>query len=100
MPRHLDDFVKDNQKRFTEEDVRVGIIQEYLNSKQVGYRVCAKEVWTEALGELGIPTRRDSLAVHEIMQNDIVGWEDVGRAKTKKYGTQICYEKKDVFQET
>ena len=31
FPKHLEDSVKENQSKFEEEDVRVGIIQEYLD---------------------------------------------------------------------
>lgn len=100
FPRHLEDVVFENQKQFAEEDVRVGIIQEYLDELSLECdKVCAMQIWDSALGNETKPCeRRFSNEIHDIMQHSIDGWERVkneygGRCKLRKYGTQICYER-------
>lgn len=100
FPKHLEDMVRDNQSQFAEEDVRVGIIQNYLDEiGSVCEKVCVMELWDRALGNETKPCeRRFSNEIHDIMEHSIVGWQRVknasgGRCRTQKYGTQICYEK-------
>lgn len=100
FPKHLEDIVAENQKQFAEEDVRVGIIQGYLDelTDEID-RVCVMQIWDFALGNENKPCeRRLSNEIHEILEHSIHGWQRVknehgGRCKTRKYGTQICYER-------
>lgn len=100
FPKHLEIMVKDNQSQFEEEDVRVGIIQNYLDELPISCsRICVIEIWNKALGnELKQCEKRFSNELHAIMEHSIIGWERLkngsgGRANTKQYGTQICYER-------
>ena len=100
FPRHLEDMVKNNQSQFEEEDVRVGIIQNYLDELTSSCeRVCVMQIWIKALGNENKPCeKRFSNEIHSILEHSVVGWERVkngsgGRANTKQYGTQICYER-------
>lgn len=100
LPKHLQDYVKDQQKQFVEEDSRVGIIQEYLDNLSYDCgRVCCIQLWENALGMEQKPLdRRTSNEIHDIMTHCIDGWQRVrnsqgGRCRTAKFGIQICYER-------
>ena len=96
LPRHLQEFVENTQSEYMEEDVRVGIIQEWLDHTREE-RVCVAMLYDAALGNEGKkPTRYESTELHSIMANCIKGWKKIqnsngGRAKCSNYGTQICY---------
>lgn len=100
LPEDLQDAVKVTQGSFIEEDVRVGIIQEWLDSTKEEY-VCVAMLYELALGnEHQKPDRKVSSELHDIMEHSINGWQRVqndigGRKKIKVYGTQICYEHKN-----
>ena len=98
LPKDLEDTVSEIQGGYVEEDVRVGIIQEWLdNTKEES--VCSAMIYELALGnEHQKPDRRISNEIHDIMQHSIRGWGKVenehgGRKRMKVYGTQIAYEK-------
>ena len=87
------------QERYTEEDPRVGMIQEWLDRTDKD-RVCAMMLWREALkNEYGDPKQHDIRTIHDIMRNSIVGWLPVGRQKCGDYGVQRSYEKVARFVE-
>lgn len=98
LPKHLDKEVTQIQKNFTEEDARIGKVQEWLDSFN-GNRVCVSMIYQYALGNTDkLPSRRESNELHEIMNNLITGWKKVknnngGRAKCGDYGTQVCYDR-------
>ena len=100
LPVELQDFVEDCQSEYMEEDVRVGIIQEWLDKTEEP-RVCVAMLYEEALGyERQKPSRFESNELHSIMANCIKGWEKIrnsngGRAKCGKYGAQVCYVRKE-----
>ena len=59
-------------------------------------QVCVKQLWREALGEAGNPTRRDSLFLAEVMDN-MEGWKR--SEKTIDYGqyrAQMCWMRIEV----
>lgn len=60
-------------------------------------RVCAAEIWCEALGkQRGDMRQRDSREINSLLER-VPGWENIGAAKAgKPYGTQRCYERKTV----
>lgn len=98
LPPHLQEYVKNMQGNFVEEDVRVGLIQEWLDNTTKQY-VCVAMLYKEALeNEYEKPSRRESNELHDIMIHSIRGWQRVendngGRRKLPAYGTQICYER-------
>ena len=62
--------IEQRQTDTLEDDVRVGDIQRYLSDpNHDAKQVCIKQLWREALGELGNPTRRDSNFIAEVMDN-------------------------------
>lgn len=81
------------QSAFTEEDVRIGMIQEYLDICEPNARVCALELIENALHvEGGNPPRKLVNEIHEIMTNCIDGWVPFGQTKARTpYGIQRCY---------
>lgn len=100
FPKHLENMVVENQKQFAEEDVRVGIIQSYLDDLSASCeKVCVMQLWESALGNDGkLCERRISNEIHDILEHSIQGWERVknasgGRCRTTKYGVQVCYER-------
>lgn len=100
FPKHLEDMVIENQKRFAEEDVRVGIIQSYLDDLKLSCeKICVMQLWESALGNEGkLCERRISNEIHDILEHGITGWQRVknnsgGRCRTQKYGVQVCYER-------
>lgn len=98
LSEDLQNVAQEMQNAFIEEDVRIGIIQEWLDHTHEEY-VCAAMLFEQALGnECQKPSRRDSNDIHDIMLHSITGWKKVeneigGKKKLKKYGAQICYER-------
>ena len=81
-----------------EDDVRVGTIQEWLDSYQ-GDRVCIPQIWKEALKNEYIPiTRKETNELHTIMQQAIVGWQRIGKQRCQEYGTQRAYGRIEGFK--
>ena len=111
-PLVLDDrllkYAIDKQEQYMEDDPRIGIIQDYLDTKIAvqdtrlapsaeELRVCAQEIIDEALPRDQAQRQNRTLVneIHTIMQTKIEGWvkypKNKGRAMTKKYGVQRCY---------
>lgn len=98
LDNHLQDQAIKAQEQFTEEDAWVGIIQEWLDGKEKGERVCAMMIWREALGHLYDDlTAKDNNRIQMIMKNSVIGWKAVGQQRNGKYGRQTSYEK---FEDT
>lgn len=88
------------QSAFTEEDVRIGMIQEYLDTCEPNARVCALELIENALHvEGGNPPRKLVNEIHEIMTNCVPGWVPYGQTKARTpYGIQRCYVREGVAE--
>ena len=88
------------QSAFTEEDVRIGMIVEYLDSCEPNARVCALELIENALHvEGGNPPRKLVNEIHEIMTNCVPGWVPYGQTKARTpYGIQRCYVREGVAE--
>ena len=88
------------QSAFTEEDVRIGMIQEYLDTCEPNARVCALELIENALHvEGGNPPRKLVNEIHEIMTNCVPGWAPYGQTKARTpYGIQRCYVREGVAE--
>lgn len=100
LPEDLQQLVEDKQSEYMEEDVRVGIIQEWLDKTEES-RVCVAMIYEKALGYDGCkPSKYESTELHSIMTNQIKGWERLktsngGRSRCGNYGTQICYIRRE-----
>ena len=80
---------------YVEEDARVGIIQEWLDTCHLS-RVCVPQIYKEALG--GEPSKmqlHESKAIHQIMAT-MPGWQKYhannGKARVSPFGAVRCYE--------
>ena len=94
LPKRLHQAALDAQTHYTEEDPRIGMIQEWLDSTD-HTRVCAPMLWKEALEQtVQQSTKRDIREIHEIMRNSITGWKSVGKQRCPSpYGIQRSYDK-------
>jgi predicted P-loop ATPase len=99
LPKRLQHEAINMQERYMEEDPRVGIIQEWLDTSEHD-RVCVAMLWKEALGnDYGEPKRVDVREIHDIMRNSVADWEPVGKRRCGEYGVQRCYERVSKFKE-
>lgn len=97
LPKDLEQSVKQQQESYLEEDVRVGIIQEWLDLCKEDH-VCVAMIYSGALeNESKKPNRRESNEIHDIMRTSINGWKladtDSNKRAIKGFGTQICYDR-------
>lgn len=93
LPKHLQKAALAAQTHYQEDDPYVGIIQQWLDDTDHD-RVCAAMLWKEALKhEFEDPPRKIINDLHEMMRNEITGWEYIGRAKCGRYGVQRCYDR-------
>lgn len=97
LPKDLDIAVKKQQESYLEEDVRVGIIQEWLDLCKEDH-VCVAMIYSGALeNENRKPNRRESNEIHDIMRTSITGWKltdtESNKRSIKGFGTQICYDR-------
>lgn len=101
LPRRLQTAALHEQEYYLEESPNIGIIQEWLDTNTDISRVCAIQLWREALGHetYQAPTRKDINEIHDIMRNNIEGWVSVGQQRVIEYGRQRCYDRiiKDDF---
>ena len=99
LPKRLQHEAINMQERYMEEDPRIGIIQEWLDTSEHS-RVCVAMIWKEALGnDYGEPKRVDVRESHDIMRNAVADWEPVGKRRCGEYGVQRCYERVSKFKE-
>lgn len=94
LNKDLTETAKRMQEGYLEEDPDIGIIQAWLKDHKDVNRVCAVQLWKEALGRIDRYTRKDINAIHEIMKNNIKGWRSEGKQDCgKEYGIQRAYER-------
>lgn len=92
--RSLIDDIRKQQAEATEDDFRVGMIEDYLENKT---EICVLELWQEALrmGEYSKPTKKESQEIGLILQS-MSGW--VKQPYPKKfpvYGNQRWWANED-----
>ena len=86
------------QKDFMQEDTQAGMIYAFLED-YTGDRVCSKQLYAEALGNLNLPAEWETRAICEIMtagiaNGEIKGWIAHKAAKRyPKYGVQKGWER-------
>ncbi len=100
LPPHLQEAALKYQTEFLEEDPRIGVIQEWLDTHDTINRVCVLMIWKEALDSVSQPKQKDINDIHEIMKNQIKGWRYVGKQRINGYGIQRCYERNGEFLDT
>ena len=57
-------------------------------------KVCAMNIWHEALKNDSDPKRHESNRIHTIMRNEVAGWEYNGNQRCGEYGIQRAYVRK------
>lgn len=98
LPKHLENQVKKMQEQYIEEDVRVGIIKEWLDNCNEE-KVCAAMIFEKALGNDYVkPSRKESNELHDIMQMFGDWTRGEGLTRCGKYGPQRCYFKMTKFE--
>lgn len=84
------------QNASTADDGKIGIIEEYLKDKQ---RVCAIQIWQEALGEEGRPQKWQATEINDIVSR----MSDWARTKSTstfgKYGKQRGFYRKSTIRQ-
>ena len=91
-------YLKVHQQDFMQEDTQAGMIYAYLED-YTGERVCSKQLYEEALGNLNPPAEWETRAICEIMNTGIAngsirGWTVYKSPKRyKKYGSQKGWER-------
>lgn len=79
--------IRQKQEDATEDDYRIGLIEDYLDGKT---EVCVLEIWKKALkgNEFSSPSKKDSQEISIIMQS-MQGWERAKKVKRfGEYGVQ------------
>lgn len=99
MPPYADqkliNVFRDKQSAATLDDWRIGVIEEYLSHKPIGYAVCIREITRKCLYPESPkdPNRLEAVDIG-IFLDKMVGWEcDGKRRRTEEYGQQKCWVK-------
>lgn len=109
LPEEFWDEAERMRDKYTEDDPRIGVIQEYLDNLpgvgRGGVRVCVKEILDNALKmeRDGNPPKKLINEIHAIMSNQIEGWmmypcAKNGKARCVGYGIQKCYVPKADYE--
>ena len=94
LPLDVYEIAIRKQEGAVEDDPKVGLIREYLDNQEVGYKVCCLELFTKCLN--GIKKNYDRSASRDIgrILNNIPGWERGEKpARLQDYGVQKYWEK-------
>ena len=94
LPLDVSEIADRKQEGVVEDDPKVGLIREYLDNQEVGYKVCCLELFTKCLN--GIKKNYDRSASRDIgrILNNIPGWERGEKpARLQDYGVQKYWEK-------
>ena len=91
--RKLIDEIKEAQQQAAEDDFRVGMIEDYLESKLKDDKVCVIELWQKALREeFSKPSRKDSNEI-SLMMGQVEGWEKMKSPQRTNWGHQKVWKK-------
>jgi hypothetical protein len=99
--RELLPLIQAKQSEATEDDWRIGAIENYLTNKPLGSLICIRELKREALtieadkDKKQDPTPKESQEIGEIMQ-EFTDWEKVGKKYTLSYGQQRCWSRTSI----
>lgn len=96
LPQKINEIAEQMQEEFSEEDYRVGVIQNWLDETDAA-KICVPMILEYALNvEPSKTTKAHQREILEILSNEIVGWsrmqnKDKGRTRFTKYGNQIAF---------
>ena len=94
--RNLLAEIKAKQEQAVEDDYRVGLISDYVSSKE---KVCILDLWKFALkNDFSKPTRKDSNELALILQS-LGGWERGKVEHTNTFGNQLYWYRTEKFIE-
>lgn len=86
----LEDEIRKNQNVVIEDNPQIEKIRSYCEGKT---RVCAIEIWQEALGEQGRPAKWQATKINDIIAS-MPEWKKIGNAtRFGKYGVQRGLER-------
>ena len=91
--KHILDKIAEQQKECVEDDWRVGIIEQYISTKQT---TCVKDIWDNAFkySDKAI-TKKDSNDIVSIFDNEFLDdWEKVSTIRFETYGRQKGWRRK------
>ena len=52
IPNEYEDMVEQHRQMATEDDPELGLVEDYLNSKKIGDKVCSMDIFTNPMGKL------------------------------------------------
>lgn len=97
LPESCREEAKRMQDSATSDDGKRGIIEKYLETKD---RVCAIEIWQEALGETGRPSKWQATEIGDIV-SQIPGWKKLDKtARFGKYGPQKGFQRERTYKKS
>ena len=89
IPKEYDEIVLQHQSRATDDDPKLGIIQEYLSKKNVGDAVCGMEIYTNCFGNLQKSFNRQSSREISMIMRTMQEWKRMDvPIKFENYGRQ------------
>ena len=97
LPESCRETAKQMQENATSDDGKRGLIEAYLEGKN---RVCAIEIWQEALNETGRPPKWLSADIGDIV-SQIPGWKKLDKtARFGKYGPQKGFQRERTYKKS
>ncbi len=95
LPESCRETAKQMQENATSDDGKRGLIEAYLEGKN---RVCAIEIWQEALNETGRPPKWQAADIGDIV-SQIPGWKKLDKtARFGKYGPQKGFQRERTYK--
>ena len=99
LPAVIQREAEEKQAEFLEEDIRVGMIQEYLDTHPDVTRVSAAFLYEQVIDGTKVEltkNKRISNELNTIMESKIQGWKYVGYQRVGHYGKSKAYERTGV----
>lgn len=99
LPAVIQREAEEKQTEFLEEDIRVGMIQEYLDTHPDVTRVSAAFLYEQVIDGTKVEltkNKRISNELNTIMESKIQGWKYVGYQRVGHYGKSKAYERTSV----
>ena len=97
LPESCRETAKQMQEKATSDDGKRGLIEAYLEGKN---RVCAIEIWQEALNETGRPQKWQAAEIGDIV-SQIPGWKKLDKtARFGKYGPQKGFQRERTYKKS
>lgn len=98
IPSEYNDLIEEHQSMATDDDPKIGVITDYLNSKEIGDKICGQEIFVNCCGGLKKNySSRDGREISIILRrfpewkriNNAIDFEEFGR---QKYWEKIAKE--------